>query len=91
MDKIAELTILSTVGDYNLKKGHSLIGGIAYALIFKTLFDELPKKGMAWTNNMWNGGTSLVETLVGYWDGETMEPKDWLGAGLIIAGMYLLK
>lgn len=96
---ITSLTALSALGDFSLKSyaitGHTntpklLVGAGAYAGIVYILQRDLGKKGVAWTNNMWNVGTSVFETALAVWQGEPLTNTNLVGIGLIIVGAYLL-
>jgi multidrug transporter EmrE-like cation transporter len=94
---IAALTLLSTVGDFSLKasvrKGFDAglpIGFTAYFTMPFVLSENFKTNGVAYTNNMWNAGTSLLETFIGYIEGEPLSNPNLVGIALIIAGMILL-
>ena len=96
---VASLTALSALGDFSLKafaqSGHTkspdlLLGAGAYAGVVYILQRDLAKKGVAWTNNMWNVGTSVLETALAVWAGEPLTNTNLLGIGFIIVGAYLL-
>jgi multidrug transporter EmrE-like cation transporter len=91
------LTCLSAFGDVNLKK-YSLtkersslaLGAASYAGLVYVLSQILGTDGIAYTNNMWNAGTSILETAIGIYQGERFTNVNVLGAGFIIVGAYLL-
>ena len=91
------LTALSTVGDIGLK-GYSLgtnpngflLGLGCYTGIVTVLAKNLGREGIAYTNNMWNAGTSIVETAVGIWMGEHLTGINLVGVGMIIVGAVFL-
>jgi multidrug transporter EmrE-like cation transporter len=96
---VASLTALSALGDFSLKayalSGHTktpdlLLGAGAYAGVVYVLQRDLAKKGVAWTNNMWNVGTSCLETAIAIWQGEQLTNTNLVGIALILVGAYLL-
>jgi multidrug transporter EmrE-like cation transporter len=94
---VSVLTCLSAIGDFSLKayslgkKSSGLaIGFAAYGLIVTNLAKNLGRDGVAYTNNMWNAGTSLLETLIALWQGEPLSNLNKIGVGLILAGAFLL-
>lgn len=90
MDKVALLTATSTVSDFSIKRGYRLIGYGGYLAIANILQSTIPDKGVAWTNNMWNAGTSLVETALGVMDGEELSNQQLAGVAFIMIGIVLL-
>jgi multidrug transporter EmrE-like cation transporter len=97
MQMIAGLTLLSTAGDFSLKNyslgkqdNGALIGAAAYGGIVFILSQNLGRQGVAWSNNMWNAGTSIVETAIAMWVGEELTNVNLAGVALIILGAILL-
>jgi multidrug transporter EmrE-like cation transporter len=94
---VLSLTALSTVGDIGLK-GYSLgnnqngliLGLGCYGGVVLILSKILGTDGIAYTNNMWNAGTSIVETAVGVWTGEPFTNTNLVGVGMIIVGAMFL-
>jgi drug/metabolite transporter (DMT)-like permease len=46
--------------------------------------------GLGWLNGAWDGTSTLVSVLAGWAMGEKLSGQQYLGLGLIIAGLYLL-
>lgn len=95
---IVALTGISAVSDFSLK-AYSLgtndagmaIGSIGYVSIAVILSKILGQEGVAYVNNMWNVGTSALETAIAYYQGEKLTNKNLLGCVLIIIGAYLVR
>jgi multidrug transporter EmrE-like cation transporter len=96
---IALLTGLSAISDFNLK-AYSLdnsyqpgvvIGVGGYALIAGILSQTLSSRGVAYTNNMWNVGTSILETGIAIYKGEKLTQVNLIGIAFVIVGAYLLR
>jgi hypothetical protein len=91
------LTLLSAAGDFNLKSyslhgdGHSLlVGSASYLGVVAVLSEVLGTAGVAYTNNMWNVCTSLLETVMAVRRGEVLSPLNWVGVAFIILGGIFL-
>lgn len=94
---IAELTLLSTLGDFSLKanvrRGFDAgfpVGILSYFTMPFILRENFKTNGVAYTNNMWNAGTSLLETFMGYAEGEQLTSLNFTGIAFILIGMYFL-
>jgi multidrug transporter EmrE-like cation transporter len=95
---ITALTAISTVSDFSLK-GYALgnnnygavVGTAGYIAIAQIMMRASASEGVAYVNNMWNAGTSIVETAVGLYMGEKLSNVQLVGIGLIIVGAYLLR
>jgi multidrug transporter EmrE-like cation transporter len=94
---IAGLTLLSAVGDFSLKsyvldnEQTGLYRGVAaYLGITYLLTKSVGEYGVAYVNNMWNAGTSILETIIGVMEGEPLSNVNIVGIGMIIVGGFLL-
>lgn len=94
---IASLTALSTVGDISLKyyslgnhPNGFILGLGCYTGIVMLQGKYLGREGVAYTNNMWNVGTSIIETAAGIYLGEEMTNLNLFGVVLIIIGAMFL-
>lgn len=78
--------------DYALEKNDNglLIGIGAYSAIAVILSKTLGTYGVAYTNNMWNTGTSILETYMAMNRGEKLSNMNLLGVGMIIVGAVFL-
>lgn len=97
---VLTLTALSSVSDFNLKSyaldhantGNLTVGVAGYVGVAALLANTLQQRGVAYTNNMWNVGTSIVETAYAVWvQGEKLSNANLAGVALIIIGAYLLR
>lgn len=95
---ILALTGVSAVSDFSIKayaKGQNdwgfVVGAAGYLTIAGLLKNIVGLEGVAYVNNMWNAGTSLLETAIGLYQGESLSNKNLAGAALIIIGAYLVR
>lgn len=91
------LTALSAIGDFRLKDyslagdNYDLLKGAAcYMGVVAVLANKLGEAGVAYTNNMWNAGTSILETIMAYQRGEKLSNLNIFGIVLVIIGSVLL-
>lgn len=94
------MSLVEILGDFSLEKytktwelidlgkGVTLYGGVIFFLI-KSLIGS----NILYVNGMWDGVSGLIESLAAYYFlGERFERNNqYLGLGLIILGMFLLK
>lgn len=96
------LTAIEVVGDTAAKLGandkrffdgnNDLVTYGSYIALAYTLKQVLPRNSIAITNAYWNAMTNITHTLIGTLAfGETLSTQDYLGIGLITAGILLLR
>jgi hypothetical protein len=90
MDSIAALTCLSAASDFGIKHGNYALGHLGYIAVPFVLEASIAEHGVAWTNNMWNAGTSILETGLGVMEGEQLGGQQLAGICFILIGMKLL-
>ena len=91
------ITMTELLGDLNLKTfatTNTLFNFYAGALLYLILALQLAvgfqTMGIGWLNGAWDGTSTLVSVLAGRAMGEKLTGQQYLGLGLIIAGLYLL-
>lgn len=95
---IVALTGISAASDFSIKayalgsnKWGYAAGTLGYVVIANLLSKVVGMEGVAYVNNMWNVGTSILETLIGYYQGEPLTNENMAGAAFIIVGAYLVR
>lgn len=91
------ITMTELIGDINLKTFattnlhfHLFAGIFLYVILALELGVGFQTMGLGWLNGAWDGTSTLVSVLAGYAMGEKLSGQQYLGLGLIIAGLYLL-
>ena len=91
------ITMTELLGDLNLKTFattnifFNLYAGIfMYLILALQLAVGFQTMGLGWLNGAWDGTSTLVSVLAGWAMGEKLSGQQYLGLGLIIAGLYLL-
>ena len=91
------ITMTELLGDVNLKlfatTNHFFnfyVGIFIYVILALQLAVGFQTMGVGWLNGAWDGTSTLMSTLVGYAMGERLSGQQYVGLGLIIAGLYLL-
>jgi len=91
------ITMTELIGDINLKTFattnlhfHLFAGILLYVILALELGVGFQTMGLGWLNGAWDGTSTLVSVLAGYAMGEKLSGQQYLGLGLIIAGLYLL-
>ena len=95
---VLTLVGLNAVADFSLKAhakndwGPGLALGLAsYMGVALTMDKALKVAGVALTSNLVSAGSSLLETLIAYHQGEVITQTNWIGIIFIIVGVFLLK
>ena len=97
---VSLLSLVEIYGDFSLRfyaqtnkleyLAHGLVGyvGVVYCLI-----QSLRLKNVLYINGMWDGISGIMESVAAYvFMGDRLEkPVEYLGLGLTVAGIYLLK
>ena len=96
---IAMLTLTEIIGDFGFKefarkgtaKGFTQ-GSLGYLGVIYFLIKSLRQGNVIYVDALWNGGTSLLETLAAYFIlGERLNgPIQYVGLVLIIVGIFML-
>lgn len=91
------ITMTELIGDMNLKifaTSNTLfnfyVGVFMYFMLVLELTVGFQTMGIGWLNGAWDGTSTLVSVLAGFAMGEKLSGQQYLGLGLIIAGLYLL-
>jgi multidrug transporter EmrE-like cation transporter len=93
------LSIIEIGADFSLERyanfGGSTfltLGSVGYAGVVYFLIQALRGSTILYINNMWDGISSIIETLAAYFLlGERFEhPRQYLGVILIVLGMFML-
>jgi multidrug transporter EmrE-like cation transporter len=91
------ITLTELVGDLNLQKFattnlgfHFYAGVLMYIILALELAVGFQTMGIGWLNGAWDGTSTVVSVLAGRVMGEQLTGQQYLGLGLIIAGLYLL-
>ena len=91
------ITMTELIGDINLKifaTSNTLfnfyLGVFMYLMLVLELTVGFQTMGIGWLNGAWDGTSTVVSVLAGRVMGEQLTGQQYLGLGLIIAGLYLL-
>ena len=93
------LSIIEIGADFSLERyanygGFNFLGlgSLGYAGVVYFLIQALKGSNILYINNMWDGISSITETLAAYFLlGERFEhPRQYLGVILILVGMFIL-
>lgn len=93
------LSIVEIVGDFSLERyanfgGLNFLGAgtIAYAGVVYLLIQALRGSNILYINNMWDGISSIIETLAAFFIlGERFKhPRQYIAVVLIVFGLFLL-
>jgi multidrug transporter EmrE-like cation transporter len=94
------ITATELLADFNLQRYSSssanqplfhLGAGVAlYLVLALQIAFGLQTMGLAWLNGAWDASSTLASVAAGWFIGEKLEMKQWVGLSLIIAGTYLL-
>jgi multidrug transporter EmrE-like cation transporter len=97
---IARIVLSEALGDLSFAKfveggrRNELLkagGYAAYISVLESFQDSIEKKGLLWSNGMWDGWSNLVTGAVAIGVmGERASPKELLGYALISAGIFLV-
>lgn len=99
LQDIVILSVVEVFGDFNAKwyaqtnKPIYLAGGVAgYMAILFFLIKALRTKNLLYVNGMWDGMSTLIESLAAYvvLGDRLTKPEQYVGLGLIITGLFLL-
>lgn len=94
------LSIVEIGADFSLEKYANFggskflaMGSLGYAGVVYFLIQALRGSTILYINNMWDGISSIIETLAAYFLlGERFEhPRQYLGVILILVGMFILR
>jgi multidrug transporter EmrE-like cation transporter len=97
---ISLLSLSEIFGDFALEKfAHTgavsalSAGLIGYIAVIIFLIRSMTRSTILKVNVLWDGLSALIESAAAVFIlGETFDdPKQWLGAGLIVSGLFLLK
>lgn len=97
---ISLLSLSEIFGDFALEKfAHTgsisalSAGFIGYLAVIIFLVKSMTRSNILHVNLLWDGMSALIESAAAVFIlGETFnDPKQWLGAGLIVSGLFLLK
>jgi len=93
------LSIVEIVGDFSLEKyanyggiGPFSIGALSYAGVVYFLIQALRGSNILYINNMWDGISSIIETLAAFFIlGERFKhPRQYIAVVFIMFGLFLL-
>ena len=91
------ITMTELVGDLNLQTFattnlgfHFYAGVLMYIILALQLAVGFKTMGLGWLNGAWDGTSTIVSVLAGRAMGEQLTGQQYVGLGLIIAGLYLL-
>lgn len=93
------LSIVEIVGDFSLERYANFggakffgLGAVSYAGVVYLLVQALRGSNILYINNMWDGISSIVETLAAYFIlGERFQhPRQYIGVLLIVVGLFVL-
>lgn len=87
----ALLTLIELVGDSGAKIGNPLMAYGGYNALAYTLTKLLKSNGLIITNSLWDGLSNVMTTTLGLFFGEVPTPREWVGIGLISAGIFILR
>jgi multidrug transporter EmrE-like cation transporter len=97
---IARIVLSEALGDLSFAKfvedgrRNELLKGVGYAAyisVLESFQDSIEKKGLLWSNGMWDGWSNLATGAVAIGVmGERASPKELLGYVLISAGIFLV-
>lgn len=93
------LSIVEIIGDFSLERYANFggtkyfsIGVAGYAGVVYLLIQALRGSNILYINNMWDGISSIVETLAAFFIlGERFKhPRQYIGVIMIVIGMFIL-
>jgi len=91
------ITMTELIGDLNLQTFaktnlgfHFYAGVLMYIILALQLAVGFKTMGLGWLNGAWDGTSTVVSVLVGHAMGEQLTGQQYVGLGLIVAGLYLL-
>ena len=93
------LSIAEIVADFSLEKYANFgglryfgIGAVGYAAVVFLLIQALRGSNILYVNNMWDGISSIVETLAAFFIlGERFTyPRQYIGVLFIVFGLFIL-
>ena len=94
------LSFIEYIGDsnfklharHNTKYKNLIIGCIAYIVLVSLLIYILQYTNVIYVNNMWDGISALIESLLAFilLKERLSNPTQYIGMGLIIAGIFAL-
>ena len=91
------ITMTELVGDLNLKTFattnlgfHFYAGVFMYFILALELAVGFQTMGIGWLNGAWDGTSTVVSVFAGRAMGERLTSLQYLGLGLISAGLYIL-
>lgn len=93
------LSAIEILADFSLERYANLgglpflgIGSVGYVAVVYLLIQSLRGSNILYVNNMWDGISSIIETLAAYFFlGERFtHPRQYLGVMLITVGLFVL-
>ena len=93
------LACVEIVGDFSLERYANtreweslVLGSGSYIGVVYLLIQSLKGSTILYVNGMWDGLSCIVESLMAYLVlGERLQNQQYLGLGLTIAGLFLLR
>ena len=94
------LSLVEYIGDSNFKfyartgnNNNLILGIIFYGLVIKFLIEALKSSNLIYANGMWDGVSTLVETVLAYYllHESLSNPIQCLGLVMVIAGILALQ
>lgn len=88
-----QLSFVELIGDYGSKIHNLPLTLFGYNLLAVVLFRimQRPSATLTLVNSNWDGFSNLLTMALGFMMGEKFTPRQYLGCGLITAGLFLIK
>ena len=84
------LTVIELFGDYGAKMQNPLLCYLGYNALAYTLLQLMKTQSLTLVNANWDGISNLFTMLLGFMLGERFQPRQYLGLGLVTAGLLLI-
>lgn len=84
------LTAVELFGDYGAKIQNPALCYIGYNALAYILLQLMKTRSLTLVNANWDGISNLLTMLLGFILGERFQPRQYLGLGLITAGLLLI-
>ena len=93
------LSVAEIIGDFSLERYANFgglrffaIGAIGYAAVVYLLIQALRGSNILYINNMWDGISSIIETLAAFFIlGQRFKhPRQYIGVLFIVFGLFIL-
>jgi multidrug transporter EmrE-like cation transporter len=96
---LVALSLVEIVADFSLERYANFggskflgIGTVGYAGVVYLLIQALRGSNILYINNMWDGVSSIIETLAAYFilNERFKHPRQYIGVILIVIGLFVL-